>query len=142
MGDRGARDRPTDRTQHGCQYALSVEISDCGDERAGRLAQRCGILAARVRAGSGGQKWKTGPRLYMDTPSSLEHPTTAQSQLVRVGGIRERSRPQLKCQELSSNKSREEWEEYHHQRAGKQEKQKPRHKQGEEAGGGGRVLRE
>lgn len=27
----------------------------------------------------------------LDTPSSLEHPATAQSQLVRVGGIRERA---------------------------------------------------
>lgn len=113
-GTGGARDRPTDRTQPGCRVTLS-EISDCGDERAGDFANGAGSWPVRATSS---QRWKTGPRLL--TPRAPGTSTTAQSQLVRVGGIREREgRPQLKCQELSSNKEQRESEEYHHQKSRK-----------------------
>ena len=97
--------------------AVSVEINDCGDEKAGRLANGVGSWPAGQDRGSAVRdEDRTSP---LDTPSSLEHPATAQLQLVRAGGVRE-GRPQLKCHELSSNQRRgKKSEKYHHQKGRK-----------------------
>ena len=83
---RGAR---TDRQNSSAAAAVSVEINDCGDEKAGRLANGVGSWPAGQDRGSAVRdEARTSP---LDTPSSLEHPATAQLRLVRVGGARERA---------------------------------------------------
>ena len=63
MGDRGSEGQTDRQNTTGCRVAVSVEINDCGDERAGRLANGAGSWPAGQDPLSG-QRWKTGLRLW------------------------------------------------------------------------------
>lgn len=115
---------------------MSVEINDCGDEKAGRLANGVGSRPAGQDRGSAVRdEDRTSP---LDSPSSLERPATAQSQLVRAGGVRERADHSRNV--MNYQVTREEERSLRNtiiKRAGKQEKQKRTLIQVEEVGWGG-----